>query len=128
MSATSLRPTVLTAAAMFVSMLLATDCQHPQPGRVRVLQVVPGSGEVSSLRSGIRVVFDRPVVPASAAGGPLARPGIVLDPPVAGESRWLDRQTLGFFPSAPLRPSTAYTVRLAPDVAPVGRWEGMRFV
>src|SRR3954452_9842228 len=123
-------PLALTAAA---AVLLATSgCRRSGPhAEARVVQVVPAGVEVAprDLRSGIRVVFDRPL----AVPGPLAGPGLVLTPAVPGESRWLDPRILAFFPTAPLRSSTTYTVALAPGLtilprATLARWSGARFV
>src|SRR3954470_21326557 len=124
------RSLALTAAA---AVLLATSgCRRSGPhAEARVVQVVPAGAEVAprDLRSGIRVVFDRPL----AVPGPLAGPGLVLPPAVPGESRWLDPRILAFFPTAPLRSSTTYTVALAPGLtilprATLARWSGARFV
>ena len=39
-----------------------------------------------------------------------------IEPPLPGDARWLDPQTLGFFPHGPLRRSTAYEFSLAREL------------
>ena len=114
---------------------LAGCSRAPAATLARVIAAAPAVGEVGAreVREGVRVTFDRPVAPAGQVGKPIAGMAFVVVPAVAGEARWLDGATLGFFPSQALQPSTTYTVRLsaglqtAPEVA-VEAWPGLRFV
>jgi alpha-2-macroglobulin len=111
------------------------SCRQPPRGRAHVLQIQPTGGEVTpeQLRSGIRITFDRPVAPAKLVGAPLITPAILVEPAISGESRWLDAQTLAFFPGENLRSSSDYTITLnrsletSPDVA-LASWKGLSFV
>lgn len=84
-----------------------------------MVQATPSKAEVTAedLRDGIRIVLDRDVDPAASP--------IAIEPTMKGETRWLDRRTVAFFPAEPWRPSTAYAVNLDPSVA---AWPGLRFV
>jgi hypothetical protein len=116
-------------------MAAALACRQPPRGRARVLQTQPAAGDATpdKLRDGVRLVFDRAVVPPAQVGKPLARTAFKIEPPIAGESRWLDPTTLAFFPRDKLQPSTAYAIALArgietaPDVA-LDDWKGLTFV
>jgi uncharacterized protein YfaS (alpha-2-macroglobulin family) len=130
------RPAALARAAVLPLLLAGLACRQPPPrGLARVLQSTPQAGEakVDALADGVRVTFDRPVVASDSVGRALATAPFVLEPAVAGEARWLDRQTLAFFPKEKLAPSTRYTVKLArgiemaPDVA-LADWPGLSFV
>jgi alpha-2-macroglobulin len=91
---------------------LASGCRKPDAAHV--VQVTP-HGEISGdLRAGVRISFDRPVVPGSALGATLLPPPVVLSPGVPGTTVWLDQQTLVFTPAQKLQPSTRYRVALQP--------------
>ena len=130
-----MKPSRVAWGAVLVVSSLAGACRRPPAGTSRVLQVRPSEGAVGAaeLRDGPRVVFDRPTAPAGRVGQPLAAAALAIEPPLVGESRWLDAKTLAFFPRETLRPSTSYTVKLAAgletsaDVA-VESWKGTMFV
>jgi uncharacterized protein YfaS (alpha-2-macroglobulin family) len=118
------------------SVAAGTGCrQAPASTLARVTAAAPASGEIDAraIRDGVKVTFDRPVAPAGQVGKQVTGMAFVIVPAVAGEARWLDPSTLGFFPSQPLQPSTTYTVRLssglqtAPEVA-IEPWPGLRMV
>jgi hypothetical protein len=110
---------------------LASGCRKQDAAHV--VQVTP-HGEISGdLRAGVRISFDRPVVPGAALGATLLPPPVVLSPGVPGTTVWLDQQTLVFTPAQKLQPSTRYRVALQPaalgkTLAPVESWAGDSFV
>lgn len=114
---------------------LAGCSRAPAATLARVIAAAPAAGEVDArtTRDGVKVTFDRPVAPAGQVGKLVTGLAFVIVPTVAGEARWLDPSTLGFFPSQPLQPSTTYTIRLssglqtAPEVA-IEAWPGLRVV
>lgn len=59
----------------------------------------------------IRLTFSRPVAePGPAGEGGRPAPDLAIDPPVAGEGRWVTADTYVFSPTARLRPLTTYDV------------------
>lgn len=61
----------------------------------------------------IRVTFNQPMVPlASVESLATKSVPLVIEPAIAGKTRWLGTQTLGFYPEARLPFSTKYTVRV----------------
>jgi uncharacterized protein YfaS (alpha-2-macroglobulin family) len=91
---------------VFVASL--TGCgEDPPADALRVLDVAPGSS-VDALDLPITVRFDKPVVPAAQVGKPLPSAPITLEPSVAVNAHWSDRQTLVIAPKAPLKASTRY--------------------
>ncbi len=105
----------------------------PPPGAPRVVQVVPAAGEVASdgLRDGIRLTFDRPVAAPSELGRALQTSPIVIVPATPGEARWLDVQTLAYFPKQALLSSTRYQLTIPEPLTPGGPavvWDGLAFV
>src|SRR5688500_17368303 len=116
---------------------LPLGCRKTEPPAtiVQIISTAPSAAEVgpADLQDGVRVVFDRPVAPTGSVGRVITGPALLITPEVAGQSRWLDPQTLAFFPRAPLGRSTAYEVKLDPGIvlAPgmkASAWGGMRFV
>ena len=65
----------------------------------------------------IQFRFNRPVIDEAAVGKPVAAPPVAIAPAAAVEAHWEDRQTLVLKPTAPLRPSTRYTVTLTGALA-----------
>ena len=116
----------LGALAIFI--LASPACRNPSAAHV--VQVTPqGEAKAEDLRAGVRISFDRPVVPASALGAQLLPPPVVLTPGVPGITVWLDQQTLVFTPAQKLQPSTRYRVALTPaalgkTLVPVESWGG----
>ena len=103
--------------------------------RAQVIAAAPSEDEVGpeQLQEGIRVTFNRPVAPPGSIGRLIGAPALAVTPPLAGESRWLDPSTLGFFPKQPLRRSTAYQVSLGEGLVlaeglKAAGWKGLRFV
>lgn len=121
------------ALCVLASVTLASAaCRNPNAAHV--VQVTPhGEAKPEDLRAGVRISFDRPVVPNSALGAQLLPPAVVLTPGVPGTTVWLDQQSLVFTPAQKLQPSTRYRVALAPaalgkTLAPVESWAGDSFV
>ena len=121
-------------AASFASVTLG-GCRQKPLTQPLVIATAPGNPEVGleELQDGVRVTFDRPVAPVGAVGRIIKGPAFRIEPALPGEARWLDPQTLGFFPHGPLHRSTAYEFSLAQELplAPGLRlpdWKGMRLV
>ena len=125
-------PALLVAS--FASVTLG-GCRQKPLTQPQVIATAPGDPEVGleELQDGVRVTFDRPVAPVGAVGRIIKGPAFRIEPALPGEARWLDPQTLGFFPHGPLHRSTAYEFSLAQELplAPGLRlpdWKGMRLV
>ena len=110
-------------AAALPTLLLATvalgGCRRKPPlAQPQIIATAPGGPEVGleDLRDGVRITFDRPAAPAGALGRILKERAFRIEPPLPGDARWLDPQTLGFFPHGPLRRSTAYEFTLASEL------------
>ncbi len=112
--------------------LAGAGCRNSDAAHV--VQVTPhGEAKAEDLRVGVRISFDRPVVPGSALGAQLLPPPVVLTPGVPGTTVWLDQQTLVFTPAQKLQPSTRYRVALeqaalGKTMAKVEAWAGDSFV
>ncbi|HWQ14490.1 MAG TPA: Ig-like domain-containing protein, partial [Roseiflexaceae bacterium] len=85
-------------------------------GDLAVLQVepLPDATEVPTTTGRISVVFNHPVVAVTDVAGQGGLPNpVTIEPPLAGEARWLTTSTFVYSPTAGLDPSTTYTVRVA---------------
>lgn len=91
-------------------------------GFLEITQVLPedGSYDVDVLAP-VTVMFNRPVVPLGLDmldNADLPTP-ITLDPPVAGQGRWINTSIYQFVPAEPLQGGTAYFAEVAPGLADV---------
>jgi hypothetical protein len=130
------RLALVVLCGLLIANLTRAGTPAPAPD-AHVLSFVPAGPEATprDLRNGIRVTFDRDMVPPATVGKPTVDPAFAIKPALAGDSRWVDQRTLAFFPKAKdgLQPSTTYEVRLSPKaVAKLGKhldaWPGLRFV
>lgn len=66
----------------------------------------------------VTVVFDRPMIPlTTATNSALNAPAFTIDPPIAGEGRWLGTTAYQYRPSERFRRSTTYTVTVPAGLA-----------
>jgi hypothetical protein len=81
----------------------AAESRWTQP---QVIATAPGNLEVGleEMQEGVRVTFDRPVAPVGAVGRIIKGSAFRIEPALPGEARWLDPQTLGFFPNGHAAP------------------------
>jgi uncharacterized protein YfaS (alpha-2-macroglobulin family) len=128
---------VMGAVAVLAAGALVTGgCRKPPPhGLAQVVQIVPSDEDVApeDLKDGVRVSFDRSVAPVDAIGRVIAGPAFQIEPALAGEARWLDTRTLGFFPREKLRSGQVYRIILDTGLvvaagSGVGDWKGARLV
>lgn len=88
----------------------------PRGDGYRVLAVGP-TGEVGDeIQGGLRVTFDRPMIPLDRVGQPVDPSPLALDPPLPGRARFTDPTTLALLLDEPPRPSVRYRVRLDPSL------------
>ena len=86
------------------------------PRDLTVLSHTPTDARVDPSEP-IQIRFDKPVVGEEAIGVPVAQPPVAVEPAVAVQARWIDRQTLVLTPKAELAASTRYRVRLTGALA-----------
>jgi uncharacterized protein YfaS (alpha-2-macroglobulin family) len=98
--------------------------------RTDTLRVTAFTTELDSSgdQATLRLRFHRPAVGPEQVGRPLGDPPLILRPEVPVTAHWADRQTLVMVPTAPLRPSTAYTVWLTGRLAELSEQRLFRFV
>ncbi|MSQ83294.1 MAG: hypothetical protein EXR77_10460 [Myxococcales bacterium] len=82
----------------------------PAAGELTVTFAMP-RGDVEAPAMGA-VAFNQPMVAVSAVDEPVAATQIHVSPPVGLSARWMGTTTLGFWPTAPLKGSTRYSVQL----------------
>ena len=63
-------------------------------------------------KTNITIVFSTDLVPEDSLDRPVFDPPVVFDPPIRGIARWVETNTLRFFPETPLLPATDYTARV----------------
>jgi uncharacterized protein YfaS (alpha-2-macroglobulin family) len=96
--------------AVTAVMVLALGCQ-PKPGGLHVVSHRP-DGKTEAAQRAIAVTFDRPMVKDAQVGKAAPPNALVLEPAVAGELSWADRQTLVLHAAQPLKRSTNYRARV----------------
>lgn len=81
-------------------------------GYLEVTDVHPRDGTIDvATDTAIRVAFNRPVVPLVSVGEQEGLPEpLLIEPPVAGEGRWVNTSVYLFQPTEPLEPGREYTV------------------
>jgi len=77
---------------------------------VKVTNFSP-SGECD-LTTNITVRFSNDMVPADSLDRAVLDPPLEFDPPIAGIARWVEKNTLHFYPDRELLPATEYKVRV----------------
>lgn len=107
-----LRGAALWGAALWLSCgLVACGSKSKQPAELTVTSFAPNGASYDPAPS-IQLQFGAPVVPEDQVGATLKDLPIELEPDVALEAHWLDRQTLVAVPAAELSASTRYKVSL----------------
>jgi uncharacterized protein YfaS (alpha-2-macroglobulin family) len=112
-----LRAAALWGAVLSVSCgLAACGSKSKKPAELTVTSFAPDGVSYEPAPS-IQLQFDAPVVPEEQVGAKLAAAPLALEPAVALEAHWVDRQTLVAVPAAELAPSTRYRVALRGPLA-----------
>jgi uncharacterized protein YfaS (alpha-2-macroglobulin family) len=87
--------------------------------RLRILETDPRDGETNARRSGLTIRFNAPVDPATVL------PNVAITPQPTEVYTYFNQYDNTFFISFDMRPSTAYTVTIGPDIAdPYGNRTG----
>jgi uncharacterized protein YfaS (alpha-2-macroglobulin family) len=94
--------------------VVAAGCS-PKPGGLHVVSHRPEAKTEAAQRA-VAVTFDRPMVKEALVGKTAPAGAMVLEPAVAGELTWADRQTLVLHAAQGLKRSTTYRVRVAGDL------------
>ncbi|MCL6613616.1 MAG: Ig-like domain-containing protein, partial [Firmicutes bacterium] len=102
----------IPALALALALLYAVVGITNNP--LRIVKMEP-EGEIG-VTSNLTFYFSKDVVSKEELGQLMVSDKIRFDPPVPGKIRWEDQKTLKFFPEAPFRPSTSYTVEIAEDI------------
>ncbi len=89
------------------------------PGELTVTFAMP-RGDVDRPAMGA-VAFNQPMVAVAAVDEAMAATQVQVDPPTPLTARWMGTTTLGFWPAAPLRGATTYTVKVAALTALSGK-------
>ncbi len=105
---------VATIIALAVVLQISVLSSPPGPDlNVKVVSLKPdGSVDVGS---NITVKFTKDMVPEDSLDKPLLNPPLVIEPPVQGIARWVERDILRFYPDSKLAPATDYKVRVESD-------------
>jgi uncharacterized protein YfaS (alpha-2-macroglobulin family) len=111
-----LRAALWGAALWSICGLAACGSKSKKPAELTVTSYAPDGASYESAPS-IQLQFGAPVVAEDQVGARLADLPIALDPEVALEAHWLDRQTLVAVPTAELSASTRYKVSLRGPLA-----------
>ena len=116
------RPSLLSLLFVFVlASLLSVSCTIESapsavPGGYRVLAVGPTGDVGDEIQDGLRVTFDRPMIPLDRVGQVVDPSPLALDPPLPGRVRFTDQMTLALLPDERPRPSVRYRVKLDPSL------------
>lgn len=107
-----LRGAALWGAALWLGCgLAACGSKSKKPAELTVTSYAPDGASYEAAPS-IQLQFGAPVVPEEQVGAKLDDLPIALEPAIALEAHWLDRQTLVAVPTAELAASTRYKVSL----------------
>jgi alpha-2-macroglobulin len=110
-------PTSIPALALGTLVFAACGGSSSSPPRdLRVVSHTPAEAR-SDATEPIQIRFDKPVVNEELIGKPVTAPPVAIEPAVAVQAQWIDRQTLVVTPTAELAASTRYSVRLIGPLA-----------
>ncbi len=100
---------------LFVIALLLVGCFEDKPGgsEVRVRSVEP-AGEIFG-KTNVTVSFDASVIPQENVGEAPQRPPFTITPAVAGNYKWISRDSVRFYPEAQWPGGVNYTVTVTKD-------------
>ncbi|MEW5924047.1 MAG: Ig-like domain-containing protein, partial [Candidatus Zixiibacteriota bacterium] len=100
---------IISGAGVAVDLLASA----PQTGpdlNVKVVDFYP-QGDVDR-QMNITIKFSRDMVPGDSLDKAVLDPPIEFDPPLPGLARWVEKNTLRFYPDSRLRPATAYKIQV----------------
>jgi uncharacterized protein YfaS (alpha-2-macroglobulin family) len=104
LSLTLLLLAVIIAGLQSCGQLIGADAN------VKVTSFSP-SGECD-LATNIAVRFSNDMVPVDSLDQAVLDPPLEFDPPIAGIARWVEKNTLHFYPDRELLPATEYNIRV----------------